>query len=540
MPIDRRSIAIALRADLRRMSDAESSSGASDDEFIDDEELGDVEDTIAEAEQGEAGADVEDELRALQAEAEMDLDELRAMYAGPGGEGGSEGSSAEESGDAAESSCASADGASKDAPMQEAVHEPAVLPAAGLASLPDSGVGSTRQRPRKAVAAPSAPAAAAPASAPASDDTGRGRLTRSSQARPPPPAAAAAAAPASVDISFAAPLPPPGRPPRRASDAGTAADAATFGLAHPPLAAVPAAVKPKGKSLTKAASVVPPASAGPAPPVTAAASLPPPSAPRLSRGSGVAAVAVSGGAALPPPPRAAGKPKAPGAAAAPASSGSVAASSKHNFASMSLSQLLARRAALLAGLRGLGDAALDEAYPQSYRDLATGATLVGTLAPQEEASLQLGGVEGGDEEAAASVALDLGALLDAEPADAADAGHGGAASGSAGPVASASLAPLVPPRPPTHWDVLLEENKWLAGVSASPPPCRSISVYPAHPCFVDLCRTCPSSAAGKSRRPRSSASLSCVGTSRKRGRRSRQPSLTRRGAGGALGESPAR
>ena len=79
--------------------------------------------------------------------------------------------------------------------------------------------------------------------------------------------------------------------------------------------------------------------------------------------------------------------------------------------------------------------------------------------------------QGGDEEAAASVALDFGALLDAEPADAADAGHGGAAPGSAGPVAFASLAPLVPPRPRTHWDVLLEENKWLAGVSASPPPC---------------------------------------------------------------------
>lgn len=136
------------------------------------------------------------------------------------------------------------------------------------------------------------------------------------------------------------------------------------------------------------------------------------------------------------------------------------ASTKLNVATMSLPQLLAKRSSLLRQLRDLGDSVLDDAYPQMYTDVATGATTMGSLAAENEESLVLGCAAGRDEDAAVAVALEFGALLDAAPVS----GESTEPSAPAAAAQGATLAPLVPARVRTHWDLLLEENKWLAGV----------------------------------------------------------------------------
>lgn len=428
-------------------SGSASSGSASDDEFVDADES-DVEDTIAQADREDG--DVDAELQALQAEAVMDIDALRAMYAG-----------------AIESPSADP---GETAPNLSGPQLPPQT------AEPESGPSRMRRQPRMlhelSLAAPSV---AVEGSSSASGDAGSGRRrTRSAQlAELLPTAASSGAAVLSFGAVGAAEyVPHAQRPQRKASDVFF--DVAGTDSAPQPDLPVPSGKSKgavQGSSKAKASMAVAEngsrsknlpgkkvTSRADAPSLPLLAAVGPMSDASLVKGHGRAAGSTAAIAAGPP-------------------AGLTTTAAKHNFASMALPQLLARRSALLAELRDLSDAQLDMAYPQLYLDLASGASLSGSLVPEEEAALSLGGAPGVDETAAVTVALDFGALLDSAPAEHDASGAPSAPGSSSGTVVALPL--LTPPRPRTHWDVLLEENKWLAGVRAT----SSLgAVHSAHAC----------------------------------------------------------
>ena len=409
-------------------SGSTSSASASDDEFVDADES-DVEDTIAQADKEDG--DVDAELQALQAEAVMDIDALRALYAG-----------------AIESPSADP---GETAPNRSGPELPPPT------AEPESGPSRMRRQPRMlhelSLAAPSAAAQGSSSAA----GGGRRRTRSALLAEPLPTAAPPGSTVLSLSaVSAAGSVPHAQRPQRKASDVFF--DVADIDTAPQPDLPVPSG-KSKGASLSssKAKASMPAAENG-----SRAKTLPGKKIASRATISSLPSAAPSSDAF-----RVKGHGRAVGSTAAIAAGppvGLTTTAAKHNFASMALPQLLARRSAVLAELRDLSDAQLDMAYPQLYLDLASGASLSGSLVPEEEAALSLGGAPGVDESAAVTVALDFGALLDSSPAEHDANGATSALGSSSGTVVTLPL--LTPPRPRTHWDVLLEENKWLAGVRA--------------------------------------------------------------------------
>jgi hypothetical protein len=136
---------------------------------------------------------------------------------------------------------------------------------------------------------------------------------------------------------------------------------------------------------------------------------------------------------------------------------------KASVAALSLPQLLARRKALLGSIRDRGDELLDDSMPHAYINWATGVT-ASVLQGNDEL---LGFGEGESDAAATEAVLEYGALLDSSLPQGASAASGSVSAAATvavdvGYLGAAAALSAAPTRSRTHWDTLLEEARWLA------------------------------------------------------------------------------